>query len=152
MKGWASLMPRRGRSVTRLGVATALVLGSFLILPVAPASAAASDCNATQLCVWVNINYNGGPGRFTGSNSNWNNFPHPACPYNGTWNNCASSAVNDGTSGLGVQLWETIGYHDGVFCLPQFAQVADFTNRQFNNGHNLNDRVSANKWTSACHD
>ena len=143
---------RRSRTwLIRVLAVSTLAFGVLQGLPASPASADPNDCNATEMCVWVNINFRDGPGRFAGSNPNWNNFAHATCAYNGTWNNCASSAVNFGTSGAGVQLWETINYQDGVFCLPQFAQVADFTQRQFNNGHTLNDRVSANLWTTACH-
>lgn len=139
------------RQFGRLFAAVILSIGAVINIPAIPAGAAVTDCNPGQLCVWVNTSYNGGPGRFTGNNSNWNNFPHTSCTYNGTWNNCASSGFNDGTTGLGVQLWETIGYADGVFCMPQGTQIANFGNRTFNNGHSLNDRVSANFWTSACH-
>jgi len=139
------------RRFTLLFAALVLSVGTVVSIPAVPASAAVTDCNPGQLCVWNNTSYTDGPGRFSGSNSNWNNFPHGSCTYNGTWNNCASSGFNDGTTGLGVILWETIGYTEGQFCMPQGLQVANFGNRTFNNGHNLNNRVSANLWSSSCH-
>jgi Peptidase inhibitor family I36 len=156
MRDWAVARLRPGwKALTRMGVIVALLGGTLLVLPGVPAHAVPQDCDSGELCIWRNANFvNGsgssaGPGVFRGNNSDWNNFSHPSCPYNGTWNNCASSAIND-KSGQGAILWETVGFHDGTFCIPALVQIPNFATRVFNNGHTLNDRVSANKFGNAC--
>lgn len=144
---WGMNIRRAGRLLVSLVVLTS---GWLVAVSSPQANAAPAGCTLSNLCIWVNILYDDGPGKFAVDEPDWNNFDHNSCSYNATWNNCVSSAYNDGDTGDGVYLYETINYNDGRYCLPQFVGVQKFELHQFGNGDNLNDRVSANKWSSAC--
>ena len=111
---------------------------------------AIGDCPATYLCVWVNINYNGGPAKFAGNNSSWSAFPSGGCQVH-SWNDCASSGYNHGTSGLGVDVYRDIYYGGNAACLPKGWNYADFTKLVWpGTSHTFNDSISSNFWTDAC--
>lgn len=110
---------------------------------------AMSACPSTDFCVWVNKNYNDGPGKFGGDNQYWSKFPHKSCP-TGTWDNCASSGWNHGTSGLGVEVYQG-NYGGAAACLPRGWHLANFAGYVYP-GTNVkfNDTISSNYWTSNC--
>jgi hypothetical protein len=111
---------------------------------------AIGDCPATYLCVWVNINYSGGPAKFAGNNQDWLDFSSQGCR-GGNWNDCASSGYNHGTSGLGVDVFRDIGYGGDGACLPKGWNNANFTTLLWPGTKNtFNDSISSNFWTDAC--
>ncbi|MFG1807454.1 peptidase inhibitor family I36 protein [Streptomyces sp. NPDC049040] len=114
------------------------------------APAAKSDCPAGSFCVWVNSNYSDGPAKFSGNNSDWTQFSHASCA-SGTWNNCATSGFNNGTSGLGVVVWQLVGGSGDGACLPRGWALSDFQGYVWpNTTDSFNDSISANVWSSNC--
>ncbi|GGN15018.1 peptidase inhibitor family I36 protein [Streptomyces fuscichromogenes] len=81
---------------------------SALSAQVATPAAVPSGCSAGYLCFWVNIGYSDGPGKLSGSNTNWTAFSHSTCQ-TGTWNDCASSIYNDGVNDNAV-VYTDAGY------------------------------------------
>lgn len=111
---------------------------------------AQSDCPATNFCVWVNSGYSDGPGKFAGANTNWGIFAHASCQTR-TWNNCASSGFNNGTSGLGVEVWDGTGYTGLSACLPRGWHTSTFSGLVWPGSNtSFNDSISSNYWTSIC--
>jgi len=109
-----------------------------------------SACTSTYFCVWVNKDYNDGPGKFAKDNPYWSDFPKASCP-SGTWNNCASSGWNHGTSGLGVEVWQYQNYGGASACLPRGWRLANFAGYVYpGTSVSFNDSISSNYWTSIC--
>jgi hypothetical protein len=163
------MLGNRRVHVTRFGVfGAAVVAASGAALVTAPGIAAASSpaaqrpvasqttsapaargaCPRSDLCFWVDINYGRARGRVAGNNPDWRRFRQPQCR-GGNWNDCASSFVNNGTRDA-VVLYQDIDYRGGRLCLPRGAAIANATQRRFNNGVNLNDAVSSNRWVRHC--
>jgi hypothetical protein len=116
----------------------------------AAATAAFDGCDATYLCFWVNTGRGGAEGKVAGSNPNWADFSQSQCA-GGTWNNCASSLVNAGTSGLGAQVYEDTNYKGGDMCLSDDEYLANLTNYTWADGSSVNDSISSNNWeTEEC--
>ncbi|MGP4013813.1 peptidase inhibitor family I36 protein [Streptomyces sp. 4N124] len=112
-----------------------------------------TDCPLTYFCVWVDGNYQGPRGQFEESNLSWGSFYQSACP-SGTWSNCASSGFNNGTSGMGVVVWDEPGHdHGHSRCLPKGWRHPYFTQVHWNDNptQNINDKISSNQWTWDCH-
>lgn len=111
---------------------------------------AMGDCPSTYFCFWVNSGYNDGPGKFSGSNTNWGDYSHSSCG-SGTWSDCASSGYNHGTSGLGVEVWSGTGYTGLSACLPKDWYNSNFANLVWpGTSTSFNDSISSNYWTSIC--
>jgi hypothetical protein len=111
----------------------------------AAAVAAFDGCAATFLCFWVNANKGGAEGKFSGNNPNWANFAQSQCASK-TWNDCASSIVNAGTSGLGAQEYQNINYGGGQFCVSDDEYISDLTSLTWPDGDTMNDSISSNNW------
>ena len=111
---------------------------------------AIGDCPSTYFCFWVDAGYSGGPGKFSGNNTNWGAYSHSTCN-NGTWADCASSGYNHGTSGLGVEVWSGTGYTGLSACLPRGWSNDNFANLVWpGTSTSFNDSISSNYWTSNC--
>jgi hypothetical protein len=152
--------------VTRTGIATALaaVSAATLTLTAIPGAAQAAavdreslspeawtDCPQTYFCVWVDGNYQGPRGQFQDSNPSWGSFYQSACR-SGTWSDCASSGFNNGTSGMGVVVWDESGYYGHSRCLPKGWRHPYFTQVYWGDGSaNINDKISSNEWSWNCH-
>jgi len=135
----------------RLGILGAVLgLTALVALPATPAAASMSQCASGFFCVWNATGFTDGPGSFGGNNQNWSLFSHSTCP-SGTWNNCASSAYNHGSSGLGVNIYVDIDYATGSFCFPQGTSETNLSVYTYTNGANVNNSISSNFWTSTCH-
>jgi type II secretory pathway pseudopilin PulG len=117
----------------------------------AAAVEAFDGCAATYLCFWVNINEGGAEGKLAGSNPSWAAFAQSQCA-GGTWNNCASSIVNAGTSGLGAQEYEYVNYGGGQFCMYDDEYISNLVNfGPWPDGSSTNDSISSNNWeTEEC--
>ena len=114
------------------------------------APAALSDCHATNFCFWVNAGYNDGPGQLSGDNTDWRAFGHASCQTH-NWSDCASSGFNDGTSGLGVEVWQNINYGGASACLPRLWRLNNFAGFVYpGTSVSFNDSISSNFWTSNC--
>jgi hypothetical protein len=114
------------------------------------APAALSDCPATNFCFWVNAGYNDGPGRLSGDNPDWRIFAHGSCQTR-NWSDCASSGFNNGTSGLGVEVWQNINYGGASACLPRGWRLDNFAGFVYPDTNvGFNDSISSNFWTSIC--
>jgi hypothetical protein len=128
------------------------VLGVVASGPTAEAatSSAPSGCSAGDFCFWNNINYNDGPGRVSGDNTSFWAFPHSSCP-NGTWANCISSVFNNGTSGMGVDVYDQTGYNGDHYCVPDNVGLPNLTEVDYT-GTSLwmNDNIESNYWTWSC--
>ena len=112
--------------------------------------AAKSDCPITYFCVWNSSGYTDGPGKFGGNNANWSNFSHSSCP-TGTWNNCASSGYNNGTSGLGVGVWNGVNYGGASACLPQGWSLSNFAGYVWpGTSISFNNAIGSNFWVNSC--
>lgn len=112
-----------------------------------------TDCPLTYFCVWVDGDYEGPRGQFKESNLSWGSFFQSACP-SGTWSDCASSGFNNGTSGMGVVVWNEPGHdHGNSRCLPKGWRHPYFTQVHWNDNaaQNINDKISSNQWTWNCH-
>ncbi|MEV0738753.1 peptidase inhibitor family I36 protein [Streptomyces sp. NPDC050549] len=133
---------------TTVATAPQAVQGAAASAVVSPQ--AIGDCPSTYFCFWVNSGYNDGPGKFSGSNTNWGAYSHSTCG-NGTWSDCASSGYNHGTSGLGVEVWSGTGYTGLSACLPKDWSNSNFANLVWpGTSTSFNDSISSNYWTSAC--
>jgi hypothetical protein len=108
-----------------------------------------TKCHSSYFCVWVDINYGGGLIEFGGNVADYTQWANVTC-YQRNWDDCASAAENDGTSGLGVYVYQNTQYTGGNFCIPQGVTVPDFTTKHFSNGVGLNDAVSSHRWSSYC--
>lgn len=112
---------------------------------VSPA-AVPSGCTATNLCFWVNINFNDGPGRLSGNNSSWFAFSHSSCG-NGTWADCASALFNDGTS-CTAHVFFLTGFSGPELSLARGTGIANLTTRALGGGISgtWNDNIESNSW------
>jgi Peptidase inhibitor family I36 len=121
------------------------------------ASVASAPCNEpTFVCFWVGSNWSGDMGKFAGSNEFWGDYPEHECVYpaaahdaDKTWNDCASSIYNDGTSGLGVDVYQNSKYGGAVSCIPDKSTIySDLADWQYgsNTSVNMNDSISSNNW------
>lgn len=111
----------------------------------APSPLAAPACDSSYFCFWVNINFGGDRGQVAGNNPTWTRFSEPTCP-SGTWNDCASSGFNNGTSGLGVRVYENANYTGRSTCLPK-GWYGNFTGKYWDGTTtNINDKISSNRW------
>ncbi|MEV1085748.1 peptidase inhibitor family I36 protein [Streptomyces sp. NPDC050211] len=103
------------------------------------------DCPSTNFCFWDDINYGGPLGKVTGNNRTWTAFRQTACP-SGTWNDCASSAYNHGTTGLGVHVYEHTDYRGLSDCIPR-GWYGNLTGRVWDGTWTvINDQISSNYW------
>lgn len=110
-----------------------------------------TDCPQTYFCVWVDGNYQGPRGQFQGSNASWGMFDQAACR-SGTWHDCASSGFNNGTSGMGVVVWDESGQYGLTRCLPKGWRHPYFTQVHWDGTSTpINDRISSNEWSWNCH-
>ncbi|GAB2958965.1 hypothetical protein GCM10023080_018570 [Streptomyces pseudoechinosporeus] len=111
-----------------------------------------TDCPQTYFCVWVDGNYQGPRGQFRDTNGSWHDFHQSACR-TGTWHWCASSGFNNGTSGMGVVVWEHAGYFGHSRCLPKGWRHPYFTQVHWDDAPtvNINDKIGSNEWRSDCH-
>jgi hypothetical protein len=109
---------------------------SYLSAAVVKPAAVPSGCSATYFCFWNGTGYSDGPGKLSGTNSNWTAFSHSSCP-SGTWNDCASSDYNDGVNDNAL-LWTAAGYSGSV------GIVYRGTGGDFNS--TFNNLVSSNSW------
>src|SRR5207302_1812551 len=103
----------------------------------------------TQFCMWSDINDSGAFYAAVNSDANLTRWSiSTAYCRQGTWNDCASSAYNYGTSGMGVFMYQDINYGGGDFCLPNYSGLDNFTVVTFNNSWvGLNDNVSSLRWS-----
>lgn len=156
----ASAQPGAALDLDRVAVAATAASAAPGLNSAAPSSVAGDsttitpqaigDCPATYLCVWVNINYSLGPARFAGNNDHWSAFHSDACQVK-SWNDCASSGFNNGTSGLGVEVWRDTYYKGAPACLPKGWHHPDFTKLVWpGTSFTFNDSISSNKWTDLC--
>lgn len=109
--------------------------------------AAVSDCPPTYYCVWVNTDYNDGPGKWAGNQSNYTAWPHSGCGILSlwTWDNCASSVFNHGQS-CNMTLYDGINYTGAYFRLDKGSQRANLKLNKMSDGGNMNDRISSHYW------
>lgn len=109
-------------------------------------AAVPSGCSATFLCFWVNINFNGGPGKLSGNNSSWFAFSHSGCQ-NGTWADCASSLFNDGTQ-CTAHVYFLTGFGHPELSLSRGTGIANLVNVPLGGGvsGNWNDNIESNNW------
>jgi len=120
----------------------------------AAAVAAFDGCPSTYLCFWVNASRGGAEGEVAGSNPDWADFAQSQCK-SGTWNDCASSLVNNGTSGLGALEYENTNYKvsDGgdPLCMYDGEYIANLANGYYywTDGTSMNDSISSNNWGGA---
>jgi hypothetical protein len=167
-------MTSKARRAVLIGAAAVtLCLGAVMpatasATPAAPATAnavseqAASPnvtpiCPAGSLCFWVDQNYGGPRGQFSGDNPAWGSYPQSQCqdgsgggPYsNGTWNDCASSLYNNGNSDA-VQVWRDSNYRSDSTCVPRGTLWASLPKWQTNSGEPMNDEISSNRWVLHC--
>jgi hypothetical protein len=145
---------RRASSGRIATIAAALALaGGALTATAATATAAPqtvpAGCGSGNFCFWNNANFNDGPGQVSGNNANFTVFSHSSCPY-GTWNDCISSVYNNGTSGLGVNVYRDANYLGPSFCVSDNSGYAYLPTYYTNTTVVLNDSISSNKWTTAC--
>ncbi|MFI6009568.1 peptidase inhibitor family I36 protein [Streptomyces sp. NPDC051243] len=106
------------------------------------------DCPQRFFCVWVNADYGSSRGQFEQDNARWTRFAQPKCP-TGNWSDCASSGYNNGTSGLGVRVYEHVDYKGASKCLPKGWKGSTFTRVNWEGtSTNINDKISSNKWTA----
>ncbi|KMS69990.1 hypothetical protein ACM01_32850 [Streptomyces viridochromogenes] len=106
-----------------------------------------NDCPGAHLCVWVDADYGGPMGTFEHSNNSWTPYSQPKCTKTGNWSDCASSGYNNGTSGLGVRVYEDVNHKGGSKCLPKGWKGSTFTRVYWDGtSTNINDKVSSNKW------
>ena len=122
------------------------------------ASAAVANCHGSGwTCVWANANYgspsgSGGAGNFSNSTWFWGAYGssgacipgQTAAPDNqGGWNDCASSAKNEESSGMGLYInWYCGG---AEWTLGGGSSVANFHNIVVN-GVNFNDAISSDHY------
>ncbi|MGP4013814.1 peptidase inhibitor family I36 protein [Streptomyces sp. 4N124] len=112
-----------------------------------------TDCPLTYFCVWVDGNYQGPRGQFKDSNPDWDRFNQSACLLSDTWSNCASSGFNNGTSGMGVVVFDGPNYNGHTRCLPKGWRHPYFTQVHWNTSPtvDINDKITGNQWRSDCH-
>ena len=153
------------RSLALLSVISAGALVSLSAVPVQAASQRPADhataqaavhaaavsafegCASTYLCFWVNKNEGGAEHQLSGNNSDWVNLPESQCTTK-TWNDCASSIVNAGTSGLGAQEFQSINYKGGQFCMYDDEYISNLGSGSWTwpDGATMNDSISSNNW------
>lgn len=107
--------------------------------------AAMSDCPSSYFCVWVNSDFNDGPGKWQNNEGNYANWPHGTCQ-TGNWGNCASSVYNHGNSCR-------VSFYDGVngtgafyFALPRGSFLANLALDHWSDGSSPNDKISSHQW------
>ena len=121
-----------------VGVVAPLMAGAGLV---ATGGAAEAACGAGNLCAWEHINKTGAKASFGGDNANWGNFSKST---GGSWNDVASSVQNNGTSGMGVYLYQHSSYGGDWLCLPKGYSYNNLGNQGFN------DKITSNKWSWNC--
>ena len=87
MKGWGHL------------AATVAILGGAALLSASPASARIVPSEATEFCLYVNADANGGIYHFAGSDRDLNNDRYDVQNTDITVGNTARNAANNGESG-----------------------------------------------------
>lgn len=132
-----------------LAVATAIVVGLGVMVPVSSAQASASCDNA-----WQNSNfgyfyaYQGYScsiylGRDQGNDPNWGDN-HGG--FRGSDNNAASSILHKGTSGMAVKVYDH-KYGGGHTCLKQAEYyMSILSGHKFTSGENVNNDISSHQW------
>jgi len=88
MKGWGRV------------AATVAIIGGAGLLSAAPASARIVPCEATEFCLYVNADANGGIYHFAGSDRDLNNDRYDVHNVDITVGNTARNAANNGEPGL----------------------------------------------------
>lgn len=121
-----------------VGVVAPLMAAAGLV---ASGGAAQAACGSGNLCAWEAANKTGAMASFSGDNANWKNFPKST---GGTWNDVTSSVQNNGTSGMGVYLYQHASYTGDWMCVPKGYSYNNLANQNFN------DRISSNKWSWNC--
>jgi len=146
------LPPRLWRIAVRAGVAVVIAVVGLVVTPATPAHASWYQCVKTEFCMWSDINDSGAFYAAVNSDANLTRWSiSTAYCRQGTWNDCASSAYNYGTSGMGVFMYQDINYGGGDFCLPNYTGLDNFTVVTFNNSWvGLNDNVSSLRWSWSC--
>lgn len=102
------------------------------------ANEAAATCSDSYLCFWEHKDYGGKKGSVAGDNTHWSKFGQSACP-DGNWNDCASSAMNRGTS-CEVRLYEHHSYSGDT------EKIERGGNRKNLRDNGFNDKTSSNRW------
>lgn len=102
------------------------------------ATEAAASCDDTYLCFWEDKDYGGKKGKVSGDNKHWSSFGQSACP-DGNWNDCASSAMNRGTS-CSVKLYQHHSYSGDTETIERGGNRRNLKDQDFN------DRTSSNRW------
>lgn len=149
-----SISGRVVRRVATIGAALALAGGAAVLTGGAAQAAQTtpavpSGCGSGNFCFWNNANFDDGPGQVSGDNANYTEFPHASCPY-GTWNDCISSLYNNGTSGLGVDVFLDANYGLPDMCIPDNSGYAVLPEYYPGTSVVLNDSISSNLWTNDC--
>ncbi|MBU2668097.1 peptidase inhibitor family I36 protein [Actinoplanes bogorensis] len=108
-------------------------------------------CDSGSFCVWVNANFNDGPGQWPNNSNNYLSWSHASCGYLNlrTWNNCASSVFNNGNN-CNIQLYDDVNYGTGrgYYNLARGGRLANLTIDKMSDGQPMNDRLSSHKWCS----
>jgi hypothetical protein len=110
----------------------------------ATSAASFSDCPLQFLCFWVDAGPSGAMGKFKGDNDNWGNFSQQTCQTH-NWNDCASALYNHGEFDA-VSVFQDINGSGGSACLLIGTKWSNLTVHNFQNGANMNDQISSNKW------
>jgi hypothetical protein len=126
-------------------LASLVAVAGFMMAP-SPASAGWDDCpdESGYLCFWVNLGWEGTPGKLSGTNAYWSSFSKSQCG-SGTWDNCASSLRNEGRS------CEAVVYRDPNFRGPSWVinrdtGVYDLRQWSMEPGRNWDNEISSNSW------
>jgi len=120
-------------------VAAPLMVAAGLAVTSAPAEA--YSCDSGKLCAWEHADFRGARAQFGGDNAHWSYF---AKSTGGNWNDVASSTWNNGTSGMGVFLYEHSHYDGRAFCVPRGYRYSHLS------WYSFNDIVSSNRWSWSC--
>ncbi|WP_420313611.1 peptidase inhibitor family I36 protein [Actinopolymorpha alba] len=97
------------------------------------------DCPAGYLCAWVDTDYRGRMGQWSGNNRHWSAFSNSTCQ-TGSWNDCASSARNNGRY-CDVLMYEHAGYGGTPWLLWRGEGQSNLGRR------GANDKISSNSWS-----
>jgi hypothetical protein len=111
------------------------------------AAAGRADCPSSWFCVWVDVDFVGGPGKWQGNESNYTNWLHGGCGVRSlwTWDNCASSVFNNGQS-CNLTFYDGINFAGAWYNLPRGSFLAFMTQDLMSDQANANDRISSHKW------
>ena len=143
-------MQRIGKTLARAAMALAVMVTVVAGL-IAPSPAQASpngkaDCNtAGWLCFWVDANFQGKMGHFSGHNTRWDMFPQSDCQANRSWEDCATSIYNRGVNCEAV-VYEARNYGGSNFVINRGTFAENLVSWPKPSGGNWNDKISSNRW------